>query len=288
MRADMVEEAWRVVQPVLDAWAKNRTDFPNYPSGSDGPAAADELIARDGGRRWRRSPRNGKRDNELPMIRLVITDVDGTLVTQEKVLTGAGQGGGARAERSGRHARHHQRPAAARHADADRAAAAHGSIAGFNGGVYVRPDLELRSSSLIASRRDVAREALRLILAGGLDAWVYSRNDWYVATPTRRMWRARRARSASTPRSLDASRMSYLAQRSRSWASRTIMRLSPQRDEGAVGARRARERLALAALLSRRHASARQQGRGRRGRFRSCHRSRPKRSRPSAMAPMTC
>jgi glucose-6-phosphate 1-dehydrogenase len=52
-RADMVEEAWRVVQPVLDAWAKEKGDFPNYVSGSDGPRAADELIARDGGREWR-------------------------------------------------------------------------------------------------------------------------------------------------------------------------------------------------------------------------------------------
>jgi glucose-6-phosphate 1-dehydrogenase len=51
-RADMVEETWRVVQPVLEAWAKEKADFPNYGSGSDGPKAADELIARDGGA-WR-------------------------------------------------------------------------------------------------------------------------------------------------------------------------------------------------------------------------------------------
>jgi glucose-6-phosphate 1-dehydrogenase len=52
-RADMVEEAWRVVQPVLDSWASEKADFPNYASGSDGPGAAEELIARDGGRQWR-------------------------------------------------------------------------------------------------------------------------------------------------------------------------------------------------------------------------------------------
>jgi glucose-6-phosphate 1-dehydrogenase len=38
---------------VLDAWAKQKGDFPNYASGSDGPAAADALIAREGGRQWR-------------------------------------------------------------------------------------------------------------------------------------------------------------------------------------------------------------------------------------------
>jgi glucose-6-phosphate 1-dehydrogenase len=39
--------------PVLDAWAAEKTDFPDYDSGSDGPNAADELLARDGGRTWR-------------------------------------------------------------------------------------------------------------------------------------------------------------------------------------------------------------------------------------------
>ena len=53
MRADMVEEAWRIVQPVLDAWAAEKAAFPDYDSGSDGPKAADELLARDGGRAWR-------------------------------------------------------------------------------------------------------------------------------------------------------------------------------------------------------------------------------------------
>jgi glucose-6-phosphate 1-dehydrogenase len=52
-RADTVEAAWQVVQPVLDAWAATPPrDFPNYAAGSDGPAAADELLARDG-RAWR-------------------------------------------------------------------------------------------------------------------------------------------------------------------------------------------------------------------------------------------
>jgi glucose-6-phosphate 1-dehydrogenase len=52
-RADNVEAGWQVVQPILDAWVANPPkDFPNYVSGSSGPAAADELLARDG-RAWR-------------------------------------------------------------------------------------------------------------------------------------------------------------------------------------------------------------------------------------------
>jgi glucose-6-phosphate 1-dehydrogenase len=53
MRADMVEQSWRIVQPVLDAWAAEKADFPDYDSGSDGPKGADELLARDGERAWR-------------------------------------------------------------------------------------------------------------------------------------------------------------------------------------------------------------------------------------------
>jgi glucose-6-phosphate 1-dehydrogenase len=51
-RADMVEETWRVVQPVLDAWGTMPADFPNYASGSDGPDASDALL-REKGHAWR-------------------------------------------------------------------------------------------------------------------------------------------------------------------------------------------------------------------------------------------
>ncbi len=51
-RADMVEDAWRVVQPVLDAWGSGGSPA-SYASGMDGPPEADALLADDGGRRWR-------------------------------------------------------------------------------------------------------------------------------------------------------------------------------------------------------------------------------------------
>jgi glucose-6-phosphate 1-dehydrogenase len=52
-RADNIEAGWRVVQPILDLWSSEPpTGFPNYRAGSDGPKAADELLARDG-RLWR-------------------------------------------------------------------------------------------------------------------------------------------------------------------------------------------------------------------------------------------
>ncbi len=59
-RADMVEETWRVVSKVLEHWSKEPPDgFPNYASGSDGPAEADALLARTG-RAWRPVADSGK------------------------------------------------------------------------------------------------------------------------------------------------------------------------------------------------------------------------------------
>ena len=51
-RADMVEASWRIVTPILDVWATlPARDFPNYAAGTWGPAAAAELLHRDG-RQW--------------------------------------------------------------------------------------------------------------------------------------------------------------------------------------------------------------------------------------------
>jgi glucose-6-phosphate 1-dehydrogenase len=50
-RTDLVETAWRIAQPILDAWQQEPSDFPNYPAGTWGPKAAFELIERDG-RKW--------------------------------------------------------------------------------------------------------------------------------------------------------------------------------------------------------------------------------------------
>ena len=52
MRADQIEAAWTLLQPVLDAWEEHpAVDFPNYSAGSWGPESAEGLISRDG-RSW--------------------------------------------------------------------------------------------------------------------------------------------------------------------------------------------------------------------------------------------
>jgi glucose-6-phosphate 1-dehydrogenase len=52
-RADSVEAAWQLVDPILKAWQEaSPPPFPNYPAGSAGPRAADDLTRSDE-RRWR-------------------------------------------------------------------------------------------------------------------------------------------------------------------------------------------------------------------------------------------
>jgi glucose-6-phosphate 1-dehydrogenase len=52
-RADEVEEQWALVDAMVAPWKRDRASFPNHAAGAWGPAAADELIQRDG-RSWRR------------------------------------------------------------------------------------------------------------------------------------------------------------------------------------------------------------------------------------------
>lgn len=51
-RADMVEESWKTVTPILDFWANGASEIPKYAAGSWGPKEAEELLERDG-RKWR-------------------------------------------------------------------------------------------------------------------------------------------------------------------------------------------------------------------------------------------
>jgi glucose-6-phosphate 1-dehydrogenase len=51
-RADEVEEEWRLIEPILEAWEADPQGPPVYEAGSQGPREADELLAIRG-RRWR-------------------------------------------------------------------------------------------------------------------------------------------------------------------------------------------------------------------------------------------
>jgi glucose-6-phosphate 1-dehydrogenase len=60
-RAEEIEASWQIVQPLLDVWSGRRNEPPAvYAAGSQGPAEADELLARDG-RQWRLLDQNESR-----------------------------------------------------------------------------------------------------------------------------------------------------------------------------------------------------------------------------------
>jgi glucose-6-phosphate 1-dehydrogenase len=52
-RADEVEQAWRIVDPVIAAWKQNEVPLEPYVAGTPGPDSAEALIRADG-RKWRR------------------------------------------------------------------------------------------------------------------------------------------------------------------------------------------------------------------------------------------
>ena len=114
-------------------------------------------------------------------IRLLLADVDGTLVTKDKVLTAAAKAaarellhaGIALAVTSGRPPRGMSmliQPLALQ-----------GAIAGFNGGVFVNPDLSVIESHMLDPA--TATQTLKLILDRGLDAWVYTEDEWLIRDP---------------------------------------------------------------------------------------------------------
>ena len=54
LRYDEVEYAWRVIDPVLRAWAMERDYISTYPAGSWGPRESRRLFEKEG-QRWRHS-----------------------------------------------------------------------------------------------------------------------------------------------------------------------------------------------------------------------------------------
>ena len=52
IRTDEVEQAWRIVDPLLEAWEDPQLALAHYPAGSWGPKEADRLLLQDG-HRWR-------------------------------------------------------------------------------------------------------------------------------------------------------------------------------------------------------------------------------------------
>jgi Cof subfamily protein (haloacid dehalogenase superfamily) len=111
-------------------------------------------------------------------IRLVLSDVDGTLITPDKVITEHTQAVVRKLEQeniafaitSGRPPRGMRmlvEPLRLRT-----------PIAGFNGGMTVRPDMT--PIDMLPVPRECVAPIVRGLIERGLDAWIYQDNDWFV------------------------------------------------------------------------------------------------------------
>ena len=111
-------------------------------------------------------------------IRLVIADVDGTLVTNEKVLTARAAGAINRLKKAGiAFSITSGRPPLGMKMLIDPLELT-GPIAAFNGGVFVHPDLSVMTQSFVPA--DTAAKVVEAIERHALDCWVYTDRDWLV------------------------------------------------------------------------------------------------------------
>jgi len=114
-------------------------------------------------------------------ISLVLADVDGTLVTRGKVLTPRAKA--AVADLRAAHVRFtitSGRPPRGMKMLIDDLKI-DTIVAGFNGGVFVKPDLTVLQSHFIS--RAVAARALEVIRQHKLVGWLYTDTDWFVPDP---------------------------------------------------------------------------------------------------------
>jgi Cof subfamily protein (haloacid dehalogenase superfamily) len=111
----------------------------------------------------------------------VISDVDGTLVTDDKILSARSMAAAAELRSNGiifsvissRPPRGLQHLITSLGIDVP--------VAGFNGGVLASADLAVISAHLLAPH--VARRVVHMLDVRGLDVWVFSGRDWLLRSP---------------------------------------------------------------------------------------------------------
>ena len=125
-------------------------------------------------------------------IAALLADVDGTLITKEKVLTSRTMDAVKRLrERGVVFCITSGRPPRGLRMFVDPLELTI-AMAGFNGGVIVRPDLSVIDEKPLPV--DIPSRVIDTIRAHRLEAWVYSPTEWYVTDPRGRGSIARRRR----------------------------------------------------------------------------------------------
>jgi Cof subfamily protein (haloacid dehalogenase superfamily) len=114
----------------------------------------------------------------MAKIRLLLADVDGTLVTKDKILTPRAVAAvGKLREKGIKFAITSGRPPKGMEMLL-KPLGIDTPIAGFNGGMWVNPDLSQIEARTLP--RDVAERSVAMLAEDKLDVWVYSGEDWLV------------------------------------------------------------------------------------------------------------
>lgn len=114
-------------------------------------------------------------------VRLLLADVDGTLVTQEKALTERAIAAVKRLNRAGiLFAVTSGRPPRGMSMLTEPLEITT-PIAAFNGGLFVRPDMSVIEQRTIPD--ELSPSVIQLLEKQGLDVWVYRGADWFVRDP---------------------------------------------------------------------------------------------------------
>ncbi len=114
-------------------------------------------------------------------ISLLVSDIDGTLVTNDKRLTAGAIAAASRLADAGvRLSLVSSRPPMG-FAELHAALQLTAPLGAFNGGVILNPDLSVIECTLVPA--DDARIALAAFAEFGIDGWLFSTDRWYVTNP---------------------------------------------------------------------------------------------------------
>ena len=138
----------------------------------------------------------------VPRIRLVVSDVDGTMVTDDKVLTPASIAAAARLRAAGialavtssRPPKGLEVVARPLHLDTPRG--------GFNGGTIVAADGRVLEQLCVPEHE--AAEAVSLLEAAGVDVWLFADGEWLLRNPGGRYVPLERRTVGMKPRVVDS------------------------------------------------------------------------------------
>ena len=111
-------------------------------------------------------------------VRLVVSDIDGTLITPERQITAAAHSAARDLERAGIRLSLVSSRAPRGMMQFVKELKISTPIAGLNGGLICDPDGTIRER--LSLEADVARRAVEFLLANGVEPWLFIGHDWLV------------------------------------------------------------------------------------------------------------